>query len=447
MSGPSAERAEGSPDGPYDGGVQWAGASRSAERLAAAMAGDSAHARQRWARSGGMHLTGRADGPPLAGPARVAVAFDEWAAQVAELTARLGRPVVVDGAALIGERAAVAGLTRRGATSAGGGCRLLPASDGWVAVSLARADDVDALDAWLEDSLGVANEVPLADEAWRRVAAAVATHGSAELVERAVLLGLPCARLGERLPSGGLFQATALEAADARSLVGLTVVDLSSLWAGPLCAHLLGAGGARVVKVESTTRPDGARLGPADFYDLLHAGHASVALDLRHEDGRAALVRLLERADVVIEASRPRALVSLGASFGHLHDAGWRGRWVSITGHGGEGTAADRVAFGDDAAVAGGLVAHDRAGPVFCADAIADPATGLLAATAVLRALNDGVTGHLALSLAGTAAHLAAGVRGNRLVTGEVAASLPIARQPRGVAAALGADTERWAGA
>ncbi|GAB2869516.1 CoA transferase [Nocardioides pacificus] len=50
--------------------------------------------------------------------------------------------------------------------------------------------------------------------------------------------------------------------------------------AGPLCAHLLGLDGARVVKVESTTRPDGARRGPAAFFELLHAGHAQLTLDL-----------------------------------------------------------------------------------------------------------------------------------------------------------------------
>src|SRR4029453_19173112 len=90
------------------------------------------------------------------------------------------------------------------------------------------------------------------------------------------------------------------------------VVDLSSLWAGPLCAHLLGLQGARVVKVESTGRPDGARRGPAAFFDLLHGGPRGVARDLRDPAGAACLRRLLAAADVVVEASRPRALRQLG---------------------------------------------------------------------------------------------------------------------------------------
>ena len=90
------------------------------------------------------------------------------------------------------------------------------------------------------------------------------------------------------------------------------VVDLSALWAGPLCAQLLQMMGAQVIKVESTLRPDGMRQAAAGFYDLLNAGKASVALDFDQPRARAQLRRLLSRADIVIEASRPRALRQLG---------------------------------------------------------------------------------------------------------------------------------------
>src|SRR5207249_665918 len=86
------------------------------------------------------------------------------------------------------------------------------------------------------------------------------------------------------------------------------VVDLSSLWAGPLCGHLLQALGARVIKVESSQRPDGARFGPKNFFDLLNANKDCVALNLSIAEGREQLRQLLLRADIVIEASRPRAL-------------------------------------------------------------------------------------------------------------------------------------------
>ena len=95
-------------------------------------------------------------------------------------------------------------------------------------------------------------------------------------------------------------------------LSGLRVVDLTALWAGPLCGDLLARGGAQVVKVESLGRPDGARRGPAAFFDQLNAHKRSVALDFTTTGGRARLAGLLVAADVVLESSRPRALDQLG---------------------------------------------------------------------------------------------------------------------------------------
>jgi crotonobetainyl-CoA:carnitine CoA-transferase CaiB-like acyl-CoA transferase len=167
-----------------------------------------------------------------------------------------------------------------------------------------------------------------------------------------------------------------LEPPATRSLAGLLVVDFSALWAGPLCAHLLGLAGARVVKVETPWRPDGARYGNAEFYRLLHAGHRSVVLDPRTAEGRRAMAALVEAADIVIEASRPRALARFGLSAEAAAAAGTV--WVSITAHGRGG---DRIGFGDDVAAASGLVAYGADGaPLFCGDAIADPLTGLAAA-------------------------------------------------------------------
>ena len=63
--------------------------------------------------------------------------------------------------------------------------------------------------------------------------------------------------------------------------------------------------------------------------------------------------------------------------------------WLQITGHGAAGPEANRIGFGDDTAVAAGLVAWEGSQPVFCADAIADPGTGLIAACAVIEALGS----------------------------------------------------------
>jgi crotonobetainyl-CoA:carnitine CoA-transferase CaiB-like acyl-CoA transferase len=120
---------------------------------------------------------------------------------------------------------------------------------------------------------------------------------------------------------------------------------------------------------------------------------------------------LLDQADIVIEASRPRALRQLGIDAEAIV-AGRAGvTWVNITGYGRDDGAPDgagRVAFGDDAAVAGGLVAFDRDGqPTFCGDAIGDPLTGLYAAVGALASHHHGGGNLLDVPMAAVAAHVA----------------------------------------
>jgi crotonobetainyl-CoA:carnitine CoA-transferase CaiB-like acyl-CoA transferase len=217
----------------------------------------------------------------------------------------------------------------------------------------------------------------------------------------------------------------------------LIVVDLSALWAGPLCGDLLAGTGATVLKVESPHRPDGARRGPAAFYDLLNGRKRSVGLDFRQAEGVETLRALIRRADVVIEASRPRALEQLGISAADEVRDGGPQVWVSITGYG-RTDASGRVAFGDDAAAGGGLVVWREGGPMFCADAVADPTTGLAAANACLNALASGGRWLLDVSMAGVSAELA----GPTLPTSpDLAVAPPRARRVVRAAAELGADT------
>jgi crotonobetainyl-CoA:carnitine CoA-transferase CaiB-like acyl-CoA transferase len=114
-------------------------------------------------------------------------------------------------------------------------------------------------------------------------------------------------------------------------------------------------------------------------------------------------------ADVVIEASRPRALEQLGLA--PELSRGPPGQvWLSITGHGRVGEARCWTGYGDDCAVAGGFFSRDDAGrPVFCGDAVADPLTGLVAALAVLRGLDAGGGLLIDISLSGVAAWISAG--------------------------------------
>ncbi len=134
--------------------------------------------------------------------------------------------------------------------------------------------------------------------------------------------------------------------------------------------------------------------GTRAFFDLLNGRKRSVGLDLQNRHGTHVLRELVRRADVVIEASRARALAQFGID--GREEVGADGGpqvWVSITGYGrlGARTPEDRVTFGDDAAAAGGLVSGGDDGPLFCAGhAAADPLTGLTAAGACVDALRLG---------------------------------------------------------
>jgi hypothetical protein len=285
----------------------------------------------------------------------------------------------VDGAPLLGERAAHTGFRRRGRISASGACRLIAAADGWIALNLAREEeDLRLLPAWLEcETRG---------EAWQHVAETVRGRSAAALVERGRLLGLAVAP-APRPQNAGARPWLQVLARGERAGAGRVplVLDLSSLWAGPLCTHLLHRAGARVVKLESTRRPDGARRGSPGFFERLNAGKEQVALDLASDAGRAALVSLAEEADVIVEASRPRALRQLGL-LAESWVAARPGRiWLSLTGYGRSEPEAGWVAFGDDAAIAAGIgwCVPDEEAPLFVGDAVADPLAGLHAALAV----------------------------------------------------------------
>ncbi|MGD9986602.1 CoA transferase [Pseudonocardia sp.] len=303
-----------------------------------------------------MALTGHPDDTPLTPPGRAASVARE-----------LGELFDVDGAALLGERAASTGRGRAGRVSVGGSCRLLPLASGWAAVSCARAGDVALLGALVEDTL------PDADP-WGTFAAAVRVMGPDTFDERATLLGLPAGSVRAEPLAGPAVDGP------PHDLTGRLVVSFGALWAAPLCAQLLARRGAMVVTVETPARPDGARRGTPRFHALLHAHDRAVQLDPdTHRDALHALVRA---ADVVIEASRPRALRAWGLDADAEVARG--ATWISITA---AGRSSDRVGFGDDVAASAGLVAVDADGlPVFVGDAIADPLTGLTAAALALTA-------------------------------------------------------------
>jgi crotonobetainyl-CoA:carnitine CoA-transferase CaiB-like acyl-CoA transferase len=232
-----------------------------------------------------------------------------------------------------------------------------------------------------------------------------ATRPVSVLTERAELLDIPAGVLGEARAAPPRMRRIGMRA-PARGLAGLLVADLSSMWAGPLCGHLLARAGATVVKVESPRRPDGTRAGNRVFFDWINGEKLSYCLDFDQHANE--LSELLAVADIVIEGSRPAALAR--RRLGPDDIAPRAGRiWLRITGH---GEHSGRPAFGDDAAVAGGLVGAGIGagfkGPVFLGDAIADPLAGLEASLAVAESLGRGGGELIDVSMAAVAATYAA---------------------------------------
>jgi hypothetical protein len=374
----------------------------------------------RWGSSGLAWLTGLPDGPPDFSRANVLSRAESMAATAGQ---RLG--IAIDAAGLLTGRAALLGLTRGGRVSAGGATRLLAARDGWCAITLSRPDDVAAVPALLQ-----VDEAPA--DPWPALRRWAATHPVSAVTERALLLDIPAAGLAEVAAASPRVRRMGSRAR-VRALADLLVVDLSSLWAGPLCGQLLARAGATVVKVESPHRPDGTRAGNRAFYDWINSEKLSYCLDFDVEAGE--LRGLLAVADIVIEGSRPAALARRG--FGADDVPARPGRiWLRINGY-----DEPRPAFGDDAAVAGGLVGAagpDFPGPVFCGDAIADPLTGLDATLAVVESISRGGGELIQVSMAAVAATYAA----LPTVASAAAHPAPAPRAPAasGAAPELGAD-------
>lgn len=312
----------------------------------------------------------------------VAPALAQLSAEIARLSAELGNRVDV---AAIGatDRRGQLKLRAPGRFSANRACGLVRAGDGWIAVNLARDEDRELIPAWL----GCGPD----EDAWAALAREARGRTAADLIDGAVLLGLPAGRVGEAR-ADRLAPPTLQLGAPRRGSGGrLRVVDLSALWAGPLCGAVLAAMGAEVTKIESVRRPDPTRTSTPDFFRRLNGHKRELQLDFAADDDRARLHDAIGSAAVVITSARPRAFAGLRIEPEAIFAANPSLVWVAITGYGWTGAAGQRVGFGDDTAAAGGLLRWTAKGePRFAGDALSDPVTGLAAAMGALQGLATG---------------------------------------------------------
>jgi formyl-CoA transferase len=186
----------------------------------------------------------------------------------------------------------------------------------------------------------------------------------------------------------------------------ITVIDLSRALAGPHAGMMLGDMGARVIKVETPGIGDESRgwgppfVGPQDdpvstYFLSCNRNKESITLDLKSDDGRDVLTRLVRHGDVLIENFRPGVLDRLGFTVERLHELNPRLVVLSISGFGHDGPQGGRAGYDQIAQGEGGLMSltgPDADTPMRVGVPIGDLLAGMYGAYGVVAALHERAT-------------------------------------------------------
>lgn len=403
-----------------------------------------------WGWGGLAGMTGEADGPPLAPGAPLAsicAALHGFLAMTAARSARLATidvtislsDVVASLIEIAGLKlAADGGIRGRGGDSWGlAGWGLYHCADGAVSIAIRDPEQL----AVVADTLGVPElkDERYADFMWGICDAVEEAHAlltagflgqSVDVVVAALrphriaiapahdLAGLladphltvrnafqsdhgirlptfPVRRLGPATTEGA-YHGTATAA--TRPLAGVRVLDLSSVWAGPMAARLLADLGADVIKVERPKRQVGRySTGTAwdrDFYAILNDRNKQVYRgDLQSDSDRAALEGLIRDADILIENFLPGSLDRLGFGHAAMHRINPRLIVVSMPAMGLDGPDAQATGYGSTIEQAAGLgrLYTDAVGlPHRSGINFSDPIAGLYGAIGATLALSTG---------------------------------------------------------
>ncbi|WP_306322186.1 MULTISPECIES: CaiB/BaiF CoA-transferase family protein [unclassified Streptomyces] len=193
------------------------------------------------------------------------------------------------------------------------------------------------------------------------------------------------------------------EATPHGPLAGLRVLDLATLFAGPICATMLGDYGAEVIKIEHPRKPDPSRgHGPSKdgiglWWKTLGRNKKNLTLDLSSPDGREILLKLAAESDVVIENFRPGTLEKWHLGWDELSAANPRLVLARVTGFGQFGPYARRPGFGTLAEAMSGFAAitgQPDGPPTLPPFGLADSIAALATSYAIMTALHArGTTG------------------------------------------------------
>jgi crotonobetainyl-CoA:carnitine CoA-transferase CaiB-like acyl-CoA transferase len=180
----------------------------------------------------------------------------------------------------------------------------------------------------------------------------------------------------------------------SQALARFTVLDLTRVRSGPTCVRQLADWGANVIKIEMPPDEKGGEGmgGPREGSDFqnLHRNKRGITLDLKSPAGRAAFLKMVEKADVVVENFRPDVKVRLGVDYESLKKVNKCIVYGSISGFGQDGPYRDRPGFDQIAQGMGGLMSITGLpgqGPVRAGIPIADLCAGLFCAIGILTAL------------------------------------------------------------
>jgi formyl-CoA transferase len=182
----------------------------------------------------------------------------------------------------------------------------------------------------------------------------------------------------------------------------IVVVDLSRALAGPHAAMMLGDMGARVIKVESPSGDDTRGWGPpfvgpdddpvSTYYLSANRNKESITLDLKSDEGRDVLAKLVRRADVLVENFRPGVMDRLGFSTDQLHELNPRLVILSISGFGHDGPQGGRAGYDQIAQGEAGIMSvtgPDPDTPQRVGVPIGDLLAGMYGAFGVVTALHE----------------------------------------------------------
>jgi crotonobetainyl-CoA:carnitine CoA-transferase CaiB-like acyl-CoA transferase len=189
--------------------------------------------------------------------------------------------------------------------------------------------------------------------------------------------------------------------ADALPLNGIRVADLTAFWAGPVATQLLASLGADVIKVEGVRRPDGMRLagGRPPTWDrwwewgpvflCSNTNKRGVSIELSHPRGRALMLDLVRKCDLVVENFSPRVLGNFDLEWDAIRAVNPRAILVRMPAFGLDGPWRDRVGFAQTMEQATGLawMTGHCDGPPIIPRGVCDPVAGLHAAFAAVAAL------------------------------------------------------------